>query len=118
VLINRTTGDALARQVTRCDTFWRRLRGLMFHRRLTLGQAYLFDFRRESVVAPSIHMMFVFYPISLIWLDGRRQVVDARLARPFRPWYAPRRAARYLIEGRPELLGRVHLGDELEYIEC
>ncbi len=115
VLINRTTGERLARRGTRCDTFWRRLRGLMFRRRLASDEAYLFDFQRESVIAASVHMMFVFFPIALVWLNGQRRVVDACLAKPFGPWYAPGRAARYLIEGSPELLGRIHLGDELEW---
>jgi uncharacterized membrane protein (UPF0127 family) len=115
VLISASTGEPLARRVTRCDTFGRRLRGLMFRRRLEPGEAYLFVYPSESVIAASVHMLFVFFPISLVWLDAERRVIDVRLARPFLPWYVPRRAARYLIEGVPELLDRVHVGDRLEF---
>jgi len=115
VLVRASTDEPLAHQVTRCDTFGRRLRGLMFRRRLEPGEAYLFVYPNEGVVAASVHMLFVFFPISLVWLDAERRVVDVRLARPFFPWYAPRQAARYLIEGVPELLDHVQVGDRLEF---
>jgi uncharacterized membrane protein (UPF0127 family) len=115
VLVNQTTGEAVARRVTNCDTFWRRLRGLMFRRRLGPDEAYLFAFHSEGIVASSVHMVFVFFPIALIWLDGQQRVVDVRLARPFRPYYAPRQAAQYLIEGAPGLLGLVRVGDRIEF---
>ena len=115
MLVNQTTGESLARQVIWCDTFWRRLRGLMFRRRLAPDEAYLFAFRTESVMAASVHMLFVFFPISLVWLDAQRRVIDVRLAKPFRPFYAPRRAAKYLVEGATDLLDRVHAGDQVEF---
>jgi uncharacterized membrane protein (UPF0127 family) len=115
VLVNQSTGETLARHVIRCDTFWRRLRGLMFRRRVMPDEAYLFVFRGESVLAASVHTLFVFCPISLIWLDARQKVVDLRLARPFRLYYAPRRAARYLVEGAPGWLDGVQVGDRLEF---
>lgn len=115
MLVSASTGEPLACRVTRCDTFWRRLGGLMFRRQLAPDEAYLFVYPHESVVATSVHMLFVFFPISLVWLDAERRVVDVRLARPFFPWYVPRRAARYLIEGVPELVERVQVGDRLEF---
>lgn len=115
VLINQTTGESLARRVTKCDTFWRRLRGLMFRRRLSSDEAYLFVFGNESVVAASVHMVFVFYPIALVWLDRKRQVVDVRLAQPFHPYYAPQKGAQYLVEGAPGLLDRVRMGDRIGF---
>jgi uncharacterized membrane protein (UPF0127 family) len=114
-LINRTTGEVLAEQVRLCDTFWKRLRGLMFRRSLAPEEAYLFACRRESVADASIHMLFVFYPISVVWLDAHKHVVDVALAKPFRPYYAPRRAAQYFVEGVPALVHRVQVGDVLEF---
>ena len=115
MLVNQTTSETLACQVTRCDTFGRRLRGLMFRRSLKSDEAYLFVFYSESVVAASVHTFFVFYPISLVWLDAHQRVVDLCLAKPFRPYYAPRRAAQTLIEGTPDLLDRVRVGDRLAF---
>jgi uncharacterized membrane protein (UPF0127 family) len=60
-------------------------------------------------------MFFVFYPIAVLWLDAQRRVVDTALAKPFRPCYASRHPARYYVEGAPELLERVEVGDELSF---
>jgi uncharacterized membrane protein (UPF0127 family) len=115
MLTNKTTGGALAQSVVRCDTFWRRGRGLMFRRRLSEDEVYLFVEGRESVAQTTIHMFFVFFPIAVVWLDGEKRVVDKTLARPFRPYYAPKGPAKYFVEGQPSLLERVSVGDQLEY---
>lgn len=115
VLVNRSRGETLARQVVRCDTFWKRGRGLTFRRSLAEDEAYLFVEGRESVARAAIHMLFVFFPIAVLWLDRDRRVVDKVLARPFRPYYAPRRAAKYYVEGHPSLLEKVDIGDELDF---
>ena len=43
-------------------------------------------------------MLFVFYPIDVIFLDGKKKVVD--LKENFRPWtfYKSKRPAKYVIE--------------------
>jgi uncharacterized membrane protein (UPF0127 family) len=115
VLVNQTTGEPLAARIRVCDTFWKKLRGLMFRRPLDPDEAYLFMCRRESVGEATIHMFFVFSSIAVLWLDARKRVVDTALARPFRPYYAPRRAALYYVECVPEVIDRVHLGDELAF---
>jgi len=111
---NLTTGTVVAGRVERCDTFWRRLRGLMFRRPLAEDQALLFVLERESIAATSIHMFFVFFDIGVIWLDARQRVVDKMLARPFRPYYAAQAPACYFIEGHPRALELVRVGDQLE----
>ena len=114
---NLTTGETIARHIVRCDTFWKRGRGLMFRssRAVAGEQVYLFVERRESVAQATIHMFFCFFPIAVVWLDRDRRVVDKVLARPFRPYYAPRSAAQYYIEGHPDLLDRTSVGDQLEF---
>jgi len=111
---NRTTGVVLARQVVCCDTLLSRGRGLMFRRPLAEDEAYLFMLERESRLDAAIHMFFVSFPIAVVWLDNDKRVVHTALARPWRPYYAPRRPARYFLEGHPSLLEKVHLGDEIE----
>jgi uncharacterized membrane protein (UPF0127 family) len=115
VLVNCTSGNTLALDVLHCDTFWKRLRGLMFRRPLRRQEAYLFSYRRQSVSETTIHMLFVFFPISVLWLDADRRVVDVTLAKPFRPFYAPKRPAQYFVEGAPVLLEQVHIGDQLAF---
>jgi uncharacterized membrane protein (UPF0127 family) len=118
VLVNRTTGQVLAARTTVCDTFWSKFLGLMFRRSLDADQALLFCYSRESIAETSIHMFFVPFPIAVIWLNARKEVVDLALAKPFRPYYASRAPAQYFVEGVPGLLEQAQIGDELVFEEC
>ncbi|HIP96426.1 MAG TPA: DUF192 domain-containing protein [Anaerolineae bacterium] len=111
---NLTDNHMLATKVRFCDTFLTRARGLMFHRPLAEDEALVFVEKRESISRAAIHMFFVFFPIAVIWLDAGKRVVDKVLARPFRPYYAPRKPAQYYVEGHPALLEQVQVGDLLE----
>ena len=110
---NRTRGQVVLARVKWCRSYFCRLRGLMFRRRLPPDEGLLLDEGRASVTATAIHMLFVFFPIAAVWLDEAFCVVDKKLARPFRPLYAPRAPARYVLEAVPELLDQVAVGDQL-----
>jgi uncharacterized membrane protein (UPF0127 family) len=97
---NVTDGDRqVLQRVRRCASFLCRLRGLTFRRSLGDSEGLLLVGQRESRADTAIHMVFVFFSIAAIWLDAEGHVVDARLARPFRPFYAPRAAARATVRG-------------------
>ena len=115
VVWNETRGERLLKRVRRCAGFLSRLRGLTFRRYLDDDEGLLLVGRRESRTDVAIHMLFVFFPIAAVWLDGSGRVVDARLARPFRPLYVPRASARDVLEGPPTLLERVSIGDQLRF---
>jgi len=110
---NETRGERLPLRVRRCGSFLCRARGLTFRRRLEEDEALRLVGSRESRIETAIHMFFVFFPIAAVWLDGGGRVVDARLARPFRPLYVPRGPARDVLEGPPELLQWVEVGERL-----
>lgn len=112
---NETEGQPALGRVRRCAGFLCRLRGLTFRRRLGDDEGLLLVGNRESRADTAIHMFFVFFPIAAVWLDRSGRVVDARLARPFHPFYAPRAPARDILEGPPTLLTRVHIGDQLHF---
>ena len=117
MLVNLTSGKQIAARVVTCDTFWSKLRGLMFRRSLDPGVAYVFVGRRESIAEATIHMFLVFFSIGVLWLDARRRVVDTVLARPFRPYYAPSAPAQYFVECAPAVLNQVQVGDEIAFGE-
>lgn len=106
-------GTSLPLKVRRCDTFLCRLRGLMFRRALDPDEGLLFMENAESRMSTSIHMFFVFFPIAVVWLAANGAVVDAKLARPFRPYYAPKDPAKYFLEAAPDLLQWVQVGEIL-----
>ena len=112
---NDTKGQRLLGSVCRCASFLCRLRGLTFRRTLGDDEGLLLVGHRENRADTAIHMFFVFSSIAVLWLDARKRVVDTALAKPFRPYYAPRRAALYYVECAPEVMSRVHLGDELAF---
>jgi uncharacterized membrane protein (UPF0127 family) len=112
---NATRGEVIATKVRWCTTIWTRGLGLMFRPPLREDEAYIFAEGRESRRLTTIVMLFVFFPIAVIWLDAQKKVVDKVLARPFYPYYAPRQPAQYYLECHPNTLQRVEIGDQLEF---
>ncbi len=60
-------------------------------------------------------MFFMRFPIGVIWLAGDGRVVDKRLAKPWRPAYAPQAPARYYVEANVSVLDKVEVGDVLTF---
>jgi uncharacterized membrane protein (UPF0127 family) len=110
-----TAEPPLLRRVRWCASFWSRLWGLMFRQAIEPGQAIVLVEARDSRAAVAIHMFFVPFTIAAVWIDQAGRVVDKVAARPWRPFYAPRAPARYILETHPELLDRVFIGDELVF---
>jgi uncharacterized membrane protein (UPF0127 family) len=114
-LRKRATGEILLARLRWCTSFGCRLRGLTWRRGLAPGEGLVLVEGRESRLDSSIHMLFVFFPLAVLWLDNAGRVVDTQLARPWRPVYLPREPARYIVEAAPALLDLVSIGDELEF---
>jgi uncharacterized membrane protein (UPF0127 family) len=112
-LCRAESGEALPVRARRCDSFLCRLRGLTFRRALGEEEGLLFVEPIASRLGTTIHMFFVFFDIGVIWLDHAGVVVDTAVARPFRPYYAPRAAARYYLEAAPSLVDQVRVGERL-----
>ncbi len=100
-----------------CATFRCRFLGLMGKRTLARDHGLLFYWPRESRGNTAIHMLFMRFPIAIIWLDAQQRVVDARLARPWVDFLIPRKAAQYVLEIHPDRLNEFALGDEVVWHE-
>ena len=116
-VVHSHSGAVLVESARWCSSHLCRLRGLQFQRGLKPGEGLILVKDKDSIANSSIHMFFVFFAIAAVWLDNEGRVVDAKLARPWRPYYAPSKPARYLIEARPSLLERVNVGDQLAFDE-
>ena len=112
---NKTSGAVLLRRVRWCASYLSRMRGLMFRRELGEGEALILVEAADSRAATSIHMFFVPFAIAAIWIDSQGRVVDKVVAKPWRPFYAARAPARYVLEAAPEFLDNVAIGDELAF---
>ncbi len=102
-------------QVQPCETFRCRLLGLMGQRGLPHESGLLFRWPREGRLETAIHMLFMRFPIAVIWLNGAQKVVDARLARPWVDFLVPRAPARYVLELHPARLKDFTLGDHIAW---
>ncbi len=97
------------------NSFWSRLKGLMFTKPISSQRGLLLVQSRESRIDSSIHMFFVNYDLGTVWLDNNCRVVDSCLAKRWRPYYAPAHAARYVLEIHPDRLSEFSPGDRVQF---
>ena len=115
-IVNRRTGEVLVRAARWCSSRTSRLRGLQYRLRLDPGEALILVKPRDSIVNSSIHMLWVFFPIAAVWINDAGRVTSTRLAKPWHPYYASAEPARYVLEADPELLQRIQVGDEVDFV--
>jgi uncharacterized membrane protein (UPF0127 family) len=108
----RIEGDL---RVKYCDTFFTQLRGLTFRSQLARDEGLLLVGKRDSRLDSSIHMLFVPFDLSVVWINSAMQVVDKILAKSWRPAYFSREPAKYVLEIHPERWGDFETGDGVEF---
>ena len=87
----------------------------MFRRKLAHSEGLLLAEQFSGRLSASIHMLFMAFPIAVIWMDHEFVVVDKVVANPWRPMYIPRYAAQYTLEALPHLVEVVELGARLRF---
>lgn len=98
-------------------SFMERLRGLMFRQSIGTEEGMLLVQDRDSVLDSAIHMMFVPFDLAVIWINNKMEVVDAQLARSWRPAYWASQPARYVLELHPSRLDDFRLGEQVKIDE-
>lgn len=109
---NQTNTPMLTLEVH--DTFFKRLKGLMFEKHILPEQGALFVNKRISVVDSSIHMLFMNFDLAVFWLDQNNYVVDKILAKKWHPFYAPKKPAKIIIESHYNIFDKINIGDCLK----
>ncbi len=94
-----------------CDTFLTQLRGFTFRPRLSRDEGLLLVETRDSRLDSSIHMLFVSFDLTVIWINSDMQVVDKVLAKSWRLAYFSKKPARYVLEIHPERWEDYEIGD-------
>ena len=110
---SRTITEPL--QVRYCDTFFTQLRGFTLRSHLTPEEGLVLVGKRDSRLDSSIHMLFVFFDLSVLWINSGMQVVDKVVAKSWRPAYFSRQPARYVLEIHPGRWGDFEIGDGVEF---
>jgi uncharacterized membrane protein (UPF0127 family) len=102
-------------QAVVCDRFLCRLRGLMFRYSLPTNKGMLLVSARDSQPGASIHMLFVFMDLAIIWINSEYTVVNTILARSWHGAYAPHSPARYILEIHPSRINEFKIGNRVEF---
>jgi len=87
----------------------------MFRSQLGRDEGLLLVGGRDSRVDSSIHMLFVSFDLSVIWINSAMQVVDKVLARSWHPAYFSKFPARFVLEIHPERWDDFEVGDRVEF---
>lgn len=96
------------------DNNFAKLRGLMFSKPLK-DKGLLLECLSESKIDSAIHMFFVFFPIDVVWISNKKEVVDIKTALPFQPIAIPRRAAKFVLELPVGYGKNFRIGDKLNF---
>ena len=100
-----------------CNTFVCKLRGFTLRRELKPGEGLVLVEKHQSRVSTAITMLFVFFDLGVLWVNDHGRVVDTALARPWRLSYTPRAPALYAVEGHPNIIEKIKIGDHVRFIE-
>lgn len=110
---NMTKNVVIGSNFTLCNGVFSKFRGLMFTK--NIEQALIFKFDKEKII--SLHMLFVFYPIDVLFLDKNKIVVD--IINCFKPFtlYNSKKKAMYAIEMPCGVINRsvTDIGDKIAF---
>ena len=102
-------------QANWCQSFGSRLRGFTFRSSLAKDEALVLVESGDTRANTAIHMFFVWTDLAVAWVNSHNEVVDTVLAKSWRPFYAPARPARYVIEFHPDRHGELKTGDRISF---
>jgi uncharacterized membrane protein (UPF0127 family) len=114
-IVNQTHPSAKPILAKYCQSFFCQLRGLMFTKSLDENYGLLLVQGSDSRINSSIHMMFMWMDLAVIWISSDYSVVDLVLARRWKMAYLPKKPARYVLETRVSYLTDFNIGDNLHF---
>ena len=113
VKIKQSSSPFAIVNVKYCDTFFSKLIGLMFSRKLKQDHGIVLAEKNETRVNTTIHMMFMNYDLAILWLDKQMVVIDKVLAKKWVPIYIPKKPAQYVLELHHSKYSEYSIGDKL-----
>lgn len=114
-VINTTKNTELG-ESDLADTFFSRLRGTMFKKKLEKGLILKIPSAR-SRSGSAIHMFFVRFPLDIIFADSDKNVVDIVSIDPWKT-YTPKKPAKYVIEMEKGTIksSKTEIGDKIDFV--
>ena len=117
IIHNQNNKNIAPVQVDYCQSFFCRLRGLTFRRSIPSDQGLLLVQSKDSKLDASIHMMFVWTDLAVVWINENYKVVDKIMARSWHLAYFPQQPARYILEMNPSRFNDFQIGDTVKFDE-
>lgn len=108
MILNKTDGETYDLKVIFADTFFKRLKGLMFKKDIDFALVFA-DFMDSS-----IHTHFMRFEIDVYFLDEKKTVFEKACLKPWR-FYRPKKQAKYILEVKKDRL-KLKKGDKLDFI--
>ena len=90
---NITKNTIISKNTVFCNNIISKAIGLMFSKKS--DKSLIFVFKKEKIVP--LHMLFVFYPIDVLFLNKEKKIVEMK--ENFRPFsfYSPENKTKYII---------------------
>ncbi len=107
-------GTEIAKNIEFAKNILSHMTGLMFRKNIPSDYAMIFVLRKPSSV--NVHMLFVFFPISVIFLDEKKNI--SGLAR-LNPWtgYKAMKNIKYIIEMNEDAIkkNKLTIGGQMDF---
>ena len=113
VEISNESNNSKQLRIKLCNTFGSKLKGLMIQKNLSEDEGIILVNKKGSKVDASIHMMFMNFDLTVLWVDKDLVVVDKVLAKKGVKFYFPKVPAQYVIEVHQNLYHNFSIGDKL-----
>jgi uncharacterized membrane protein (UPF0127 family) len=114
-IINQTNQASRPILAKYCQSFFCQLRGLMFTRSIPEDHGLLLVQGADSRLNASIHMMFMWMDLAIIWINSEYSVVDLVLACAWKMAYFPKKPARYILETSVSHIQEFNIGDKVRF---
>jgi len=114
-IINKTKPLALPLTARYCDGYWCKFMGLSFQKELPGNESLLMAEDRDGKVNTSIHMLWMYFDLGIVWINNDGRVVDKAYAKKWVSFLAPKSPARYTLEILPDRLAEFEIGDEIVF---
>lgn len=83
-------------EVEEANSFFKRFRGFMLKKRVDKPLLFKFNPKKPRIFS-SVHSLFCFFDICIIFVDENLEVYDIKVLKPWR-FYLPKKSPKYLIE--------------------
>jgi uncharacterized protein len=97
-----------------CSSLFSKTKGLMFSKKLKKGKSVILVSDFGPRFGSAIGMLFVFFPLDVVFLNKNKEVVDVRKAYPFLSHIVPKKNSKYVIEmNKGE--NKLRMGDKVSF---